>query len=68
MTNVEGLEAVSTKSTADALLAGPRGRRMLLAYVMGAEQIRRPEPHDDSLRSAIFLASHHLESDDKEHG
>ncbi|HEY9311911.1 hypothetical protein [Williamsia sp.] len=51
----------STTTTAAALLAGPRGRRMLLAYVMDAEQIRRPEPHDDSFRSAIVRASHHLD-------
>ncbi|WP_258957170.1 hypothetical protein [Rhodococcus globerulus] len=48
-------------STADALLAGPRGRRMLLDYVMDAEQIRRPAQHDDSFRSAIVRASHHLD-------
>ncbi|MFE4498521.1 hypothetical protein ACFRFQ_01595 [Rhodococcus sp. NPDC056743] len=52
---------MSATSTADALLAGPRGRRMLLDYVMDAEQIRRPEPHDDSFRSMIFLASYHLD-------
>ena len=52
---------MSTTSTADALLSGPRGRRMLLDYVMDAEEIRRPEPHDDSFRSTIFLASHHLD-------
>ncbi|NMM91300.1 hypothetical protein B2J88_44550 [Rhodococcus sp. SRB_17] len=34
---------------------------MLLDYVMDAEQILRPEPHDDSFRSAIFLASYHLD-------
>ncbi len=34
---------------------------MLLDYVMDAEQIRRPEPHDDSFRSAIVRASHHLD-------
>lgn len=52
---------MSTTSTADTLLSGPRGRRMLLDYVMDAERIRRPEPHDDSFRSAVFLASHHLD-------
>lgn len=54
---------MSTTSTADALLSGPRGRRMLLDYVMDAERIRRPEPHDDSFRSAVFLASHRLDPD-----
>lgn len=54
---------MGTMSTADALLAGPRGRRMLLDYVMDAERIRRPETHDDSFRSAIFLASYHLDPD-----
>ena len=58
---IEEPEPVSTTSTADALLAGPRGRRMLLDYVMDAEEIRRPEPHDDSFRSTIFLASYHLD-------
>lgn len=60
-TEIEGPEAVSPMSTADALLAGPRGRRLLLAYVMDAERIRRAEPHDDSFRSAIVRASHHLD-------
>lgn len=50
-----------SSSTADALLAGPRGRRMLLDYVRDAEQIRRPEPHDSSFHSAIVRASHHLD-------
>lgn len=34
---------------------------MLLDYVMDAERIRRPEPHDDSFGSAVFLASYHLD-------
>ncbi|MCZ4528347.1 hypothetical protein O4214_30635, partial [Rhodococcus erythropolis] len=54
---------MTTTSTADTLLSGPRGRRMLLDYVMDAERIRRPEPHDDSFRSAVFLASYHLDPD-----
>lgn len=63
MTENEEPEAVSTTSTADTLLSGPRGRRMLLDYVMDAERIRRPEPHDDSFGSAVFLASYHLDPD-----
>lgn len=49
-------------TTADALLTGPRGRRLLLAYAMNAERTRQPEFRKDSFYHAVFLASYHLES------
>lgn len=49
-------------STAEVLLAGPRGRRMLLKFALEAERVRGLEQDSDSLRYAVVLASHHLES------
>lgn len=49
-------------SAVDVMMAGPRGRRMLLAYALEAEQLVNPEYHDESsFRSAVFLASYHLD-------
>ncbi len=45
---------------AEMLLAGPWGRRLLLEYALGAEHSSGPESQQDSLRSAVFLASYHL--------
>ncbi|MFE7417910.1 hypothetical protein [Rhodococcus sp. NPDC057529] len=49
-------------TTAEVLLAGPRGRRMLLAYARDAEQTLQPESCSDSFDYAVSLASYHLES------
>ncbi|MEN0135542.1 MAG: hypothetical protein AAGC80_10360 [Rhodococcus sp. (in: high G+C Gram-positive bacteria)] len=49
-------------TTAETLLAGPRGRRMLLAYARGAERTLQPEFDSDSFDYAVSLASYHLES------
>lgn len=49
--------------TADTLTVGPRGRRLLLSYALAAEEATRPEYSDDSFRSAVFLASYHLDPD-----
>ncbi len=48
--------------TADALLAGPRGRRLLLAFALEAERLLGLEEDGESLRYAVVLAAHHLES------
>ncbi|CRK50964.1 conserved hypothetical protein [Rhodococcus sp. RD6.2] len=44
------------------LLAGPRGRRLLLACARDAERALQPEFSGDSFDHAVFLASYHLES------
>ena len=44
-------------SKTDALLAGPRGRRLLLAFALEAERVRGLEQDSDSLRYAVVLAS-----------
>ncbi|MDI9977495.1 hypothetical protein [Rhodococcus sp. IEGM 1307] len=49
-------------TTAESLLAGPRGRRMLLAYARDAERTLHSEFRSDSFDHAVFLASYHLES------
>ncbi|WP_157792680.1 hypothetical protein [Rhodococcus opacus] len=49
-------------TTAETLLAGPRGRRMLLAYARDAERTLHSEFRSDSFEHAVFLASYHLES------
>lgn len=55
-------ESTSVTRVADQLMQGPRGRRLLLEVAMASEQFHAPEEHEDSLRSAVFLASYHLES------
>lgn len=47
--------------TADILLSGPRGRRMLLAYAIDAERALRPEPGDDMFRINAHRAAYHLD-------
>ncbi|WP_336873402.1 hypothetical protein [Rhodococcus qingshengii] len=47
--------------SADILLAGPRGRRMLLAYAIDAERTLRPEPGDGTFRINARLAAYHLD-------
>lgn len=49
-------------TTAETLLAGPRGRRMLLAYARDAERTVHSEFRSDLFDHAVFLASYHLES------
>lgn len=49
-------------STADLLLEGPRGRRLLLEFALQAEEAHGVELGSDSLRYAVVLASRHLES------
>lgn len=46
---------------ADALLSGPRGRRLLLEYALASERIEGKDERDDSLSLAVFIASYHLE-------
>ena len=43
------------------LLAGPRGRRLLLEYAFTSEGFYEPEYREDSLRAGVFLASYHLD-------
>ncbi|MGC0363836.1 hypothetical protein ABH922_001820 [Rhodococcus sp. 27YEA15] len=43
-----------------SLLAGPRGRRLLLAYALAAEE-QTAESHENSLHSAVFWASRQLD-------
>jgi hypothetical protein len=57
-----GLYGGQHMTAAEALLAGPRGRRMLLAYARDAERILQPEFRNDSFDYAVSLASYHLES------
>ncbi|WP_053062031.1 hypothetical protein [Rhodococcus sp. ARP2] len=47
--------------TADILLSGPRGRRMLLAYAIDAERALRPEPGDGMFRISAHRAAYHLD-------
>ncbi|MBM7415561.1 MULTISPECIES: hypothetical protein [Nocardiaceae] len=49
-------------SAVEALLAGPRGRRLLLEYALLAEQ-HSGAHSEDSLHTAVFLASYHLDVD-----
>ena len=47
--------------TAESLLSGPRGRRMLLAYAIDAERTLRPEPGDGMFRISAHRAAYHLD-------
>ncbi|WP_257015895.1 hypothetical protein [Rhodococcus sp. ACS1] len=49
-------------TTAETLLAGPRGHRMLLAYARDAERTLQPEFRSDLFDHAVSLAAYHLES------
>lgn len=46
---------------AEALSRGPRGRRLLLEYALASERLAGQDEQEDSLRSAVFLASYHLD-------
>lgn len=50
-------------SVTEMLLAGPRGRRLLLEFAIASEQLTDPEYHEDSLSSAAFFASYDLDPD-----
>lgn len=45
----------------EALLSGPRGRRALLEYALASERLTGQGERGDSLTSAVFFASHHLD-------
>lgn len=47
--------------TAESLLSGPRGRRMLLAYAIDAERTLQPEPGDEIFRITAHRAAYHLD-------
>lgn len=47
----------------DALLAGPRGRRLLLAYALEIDEPPSSGDHTDTFRSAAFLAAFSLDPD-----
>ncbi|MEV0360356.1 hypothetical protein AB0H71_30300 [Nocardia sp. NPDC050697] len=47
--------------TADILLAGPRGRRLLLAFALEGDRLHEAADPDDTLFSAVMLASYHLD-------
>jgi hypothetical protein len=49
-------------SAVEALLAGPRGRRLLLEYALLAEQYWGADP-EGSLHTAVFLAAYRLDVD-----
>lgn len=49
-------------STVDGLVAGPRGRRLLLEFVLEAENACGVELGSDSLHFAVVLAARHLTS------
>ena len=46
---------------AEELSRGPRGRRLLLEYALASERLAGRDGRDDSLSSAVFLASYHLD-------
>ncbi|MFV0634465.1 hypothetical protein [Demequina sp.] len=48
-------------STADALVAGPRGRRLLLEFALECERASGIEYSDDAFSAAVFDASYHLD-------
>lgn len=48
-------------SAVEALLAGPRGRRLLLEYALDAEQCVGVESQRDTLHSAVFRASYRVD-------
>lgn len=43
------------------LLAGPRGRRLLLEYALSSERQLDPQYREDSLTAGVFVASYHLD-------
>ncbi|WP_460802784.1 hypothetical protein [Microbacterium sp. GXF6406] len=45
----------------EMLLAGPRGRRLLLEFALASERQRDPEYREESLTAGVFLASYHLD-------
>lgn len=47
----------------EALLAGPRGRRLLLEYARIADERARVEHAQDSFCSGVFYAAHHLDAE-----
>lgn len=48
---------------ADDLIAGPRGRRLLLEFTLASERLTAPRMSEHSLGSAVFDASYHLDPD-----
>ena len=50
----------SSASTADALLAGPRGRRLLLEFAREADRAAQQNYDRSSFHSAVFYAAHDL--------
>ena len=42
----------------DALLSGPRGRRLLLAFALASDQLANPAFDESSFAAAVFYASH----------
>lgn len=53
----EGVEV----SLVEKLLAGPRGRRLLLEYALASERLANREDREDSFSAAVFRASYHLD-------
>lgn len=47
--------------TADQLLAGPRGRRMLLSYALASERANNPEYTEESLWHVVMHAAYDLD-------
>lgn len=45
----------------EALSCGPRGRRLLLEYALASERIAGRDEQEESLSSAVFLTSYHLD-------
>ncbi len=49
-------------SAVEALLAGPRGRRLLLEYALTADRLSEMQS-EDSFHTAVFLAAYRLDVD-----
>ena len=52
---------MKTTSLAGLLMRGPRGRRLLLEYVLASERLHDPKYREDSFSAGVFLASYHLD-------
>nr|NIL80689.1 hypothetical protein [Rhodococcus kroppenstedtii] len=49
-------------SVVETLLAGPRGRRLLLEYALTADRLSNMQSQN-SFHMAVFLAAYHLDVD-----
>ncbi|OAV53974.1 hypothetical protein [Enteractinococcus helveticum] len=53
----------SASRVAELLLAGPRGRRLLLEYALASELAQHPVRSEDSFGQAVIYAAHWLDPD-----